>query len=93
MDWMTILTLLAKVSPKLVIIILLIILLLRVLNAIKCLLRSKMLHIYYCNKETQTIRQYEMENFVLLYKAYKALWGNSFIDIIHKEVITWQVIT
>ena len=28
-----------------------------------------------------------------LYKAYKALKGNSFIDKIYKEVMTWEVIT
>mgnify|MGYP003297251069 CR=1 FL=1 len=39
------------------------------------------------------IRQYEYENFVLLYEAYKALKGNSFIDKIYKEVQTWKVIS
>lgn len=62
-----------------------------IINGIKCLLRSDMLQIYYRHKETDTIRQYELENFIFLYKAYKALKGNSFIDIIYKEVITWEV--
>ena len=52
----------------------------KVANGQKCLLRSDMLTIYYNNRETQKIRQYEYENFVLLYEAYKALKGNSFID-------------
>ena len=59
----------------------------------KCQLRSDMLHIYYEYRETKKIRQYELENFVHLYKAYKALRGNSFIDKIYKEVMTWEVIT
>lgn len=59
----------------------------------KCQLRSEMLHIYYRNKETHTIRQYEFENFIFLYEAYKALKGNSFIDKIYKEVNSWEVIT
>ena len=62
-------------------------------NGMKCQLRSDMLHTYYSNKDTKTIRQYELENFVLLYKAYKSLKGNSFIDKINKEVMTWEVIT
>lgn len=59
----------------------------------KCQLRSDMLHIYYANKDNKQIRQYELENFIFLYKAYKALKGNSFIDKIYKEVIAWEVIT
>lgn len=67
--------------------------LVRIVNAQKCQLRSEMLRIYYHNKDRKTIRQYELENFIHLYKAYKALLGNSFIEKIYKEVITWDVIT
>lgn len=63
------------------------------INGMKCLLRSEMLTIYYRHRDTKTIRQYELENFVFLYKAYKALKGNSFIDKIYKDVMTWQVVT
>ena len=63
------------------------------IQGIKCLLRSEMLRTYYGNKETETIRQYELENFIKLYKAYKALRGNSFIDKIYKEVMSWEVLT
>lgn len=59
----------------------------------KCLLRSEMLHIYYEYKDSRTIRQYEIENFLYLYAAYKALNGNSFVDKIKKEVDTWIVVT
>lgn len=62
-------------------------------NGQKCLLRSEMLRIYYHNKDKEQIRQYELENFVFLYNAYKALKGNSFIDKIYKEVMTWEVIS
>ena len=58
-----------------------------------CQLRSDMLQIYYHNRENKKIRQYEYENFVMLYEAYKALGGNSFIDKIYSEVKTWEVIT
>lgn len=58
----------------------------------KCQLRSEMLQIYYHNKDTKKIHQYEKENFVLLYEAYKALKGNSFIDTIHDEVMKWETV-
>lgn len=66
---------------------------LNVANGVKCQLRSDMLHIYYQYHDEKKIRQYELENFVYLYKAYKALKGNSFIDKIYKEVMKWEVIT
>ncbi len=58
-----------------------------------CQLRGEMLRIYYHNREKAEIRQYENENFVMMYEAYKALGGNSFIDKISKEVESWDVIT
>lgn len=65
----------------------------RISNGTKCQLRSEMLRIYYHNRERQIIRQYEYENFVLLYEAYKALKGNSFIDKIYDEVKSWEIVT
>lgn len=63
------------------------------LKGMKCQLRSDMLHIYYEHKDDKKIRQFELENFIYLYKAYKALRGNSFIDKIYKEVIDeWEVL-
>ena len=64
-----------------------------IIQGIKCLLRSEMLRTYYHNKDSEKIRQYELENFIALYKAYKALKGNSFIDKIHDEVMSWEVET
>lgn len=63
------------------------------INGMRCQLRSEMLRIYYHHKESGKIRQYELENFVFLYKAYKSLKGNSFIDKIYKEVMEWEVIS
>lgn len=65
----------------------------KITNGTKCQLRSEMLRIYYHNRETEKIRQYEYENFVMLYEAYKALKGNSFIDKIYKEVQTWEIVS
>lgn len=60
----------------------------------KCLLRSEMLQIYYKGKENNNVlRQYEFENFCLLYAAYKAERGNSFIDKVNHEVQEMEVIT
>lgn len=59
----------------------------------RCQLRSEMLRIYYHNRELGKIRQYELENFIMLYEAYKALKGNSFIDKIYEEVLSWEVIS
>jgi hypothetical protein len=63
----------------------------RIVEGQKCQLRSEMLNTYYKHKDEDKIRQYELENFLLMYKAYKALKGNSFIDKIHDEVIEWEV--
>ena len=63
------------------------------INGIRCLLRDAMLHTYYKNLDSKKIRQYEKENFVLLYQAYKALKGNSFIDDIYTELRAWEVIS
>lgn len=65
----------------------------KVQNGNLCLLRSEMLNIYYHNRERKIIRQYEYENFLALYAAYKAQHGNSFIDKIKKEVDEWEVVT
>lgn len=58
-----------------------------------CLLRSGMLHTYYKRRELKSIRQYEYENFELMYQAYKSLHGNSFIENIRQEIKTWDIIT
>ena len=84
--WPAIVTELAAIVPILVAVI-------KACNGQKCLLRSDMLNIYYHNREKKVIRQYEYENFVMLYEAYKALKGNSFIDTIYSEVKEWEVVT
>ena len=59
----------------------------------KCMLRADMLATYYRHREEKTIRQYEYENFLYEYKAYKALRGNSFIERIAREVAEWEIVT
>lgn len=62
-------------------------------DGIKCQLRSELLRTYYHCQDTETIRQYELENFIALYNAYVALGGNSFIHKIFNEVMTYSVTT
>ena len=81
-----ILTLITFIIPVIVSIV-------KISRGTRCQLRSEMLRIYYHHNETKKIRQYEYENFVMLYEAYKALKGNSFIDKIYTEVKTWEIIT
>ena len=59
----------------------------------RCMLRAEMLSIYYRGQDAGgKLRQYDYENFVLLYAAYKALDGNSFIDTINGKVKNMEVI-
>jgi ABC-type lipoprotein release transport system permease subunit len=85
-------TLIAEVGVLLGVIIPVIVSVRKISNGTRCQLRSEMLRIYYHNQKTETIRQYELENFLMLYEAYKCLKGNSFIDQIKKEVTTWKVV-
>lgn len=59
----------------------------------KCLLRDRMCSIYYNNRDAEEIRQYEYENFLACYKAYKAMGGNSFIDHIKDEIDSYKVVS
>ena len=65
----------------------------KVFESEKCQLRHIMLHTYYKHKDEKKVRQYEFENFEIAYGAYKALGGNSFIDLVYREVHEWEIIT
>lgn len=86
-------TLIGEIGVLLGVIIPVIVSVRKIANGTRCQLRSEMLRIYYHHREKQTIRQYEYENFIMLYEAYKALKGNSFIDKIYKEVAEWEVVS
>lgn len=89
----TLVTLITEIGVLLGVIIPVIVSIRKIADGTRCQLRSEMLRIYYHNRETGEIRQYEYENFVMLYDAYKALKGNSFIDKIYKEVQSWEIIS
>lgn len=65
----------------------------KIVDAIKCQLRSDMLRIYFGHQKECILHQYEYENFMYYYKAYKALKGNSFIDKIYEEIKNWKVVS
>ena len=65
----------------------------RIVEGIRCQLRTDMLTVYYKNKDAKEIRQYELQNFEKNFAAYTALGGNSFIMEIHKKVISWEVVS
>lgn len=93
MDLTTIATLITEISILIGVITPIIVWILKIANGMKCEHRTEMLRTYYHNKDAKKIRQFEYENFVMLYKSYKALKGNSFIDKIYKEVQTWEIIS
>lgn len=93
MDLTTIVTLITEIGVLFGVIVPLVVWIKKVANGQRCQLRSEMLQIYYRNKDSKKIRQYEYENFVYLYEAYKALKGNSFIDKIYEEVHSWEIVT
>jgi hypothetical protein len=93
MNLTTIVTLIGEIGVLLGVIVPVIVSVRKISNGTKCQLRSEMLRIYYHNREAEKIRQYEYENFVMLYDAYKALKGNSFIDKIYEEVHSWDIVS
>lgn len=93
MEITTVVTLIGEIGVLLGVVVPVIVSVQKIKNGMKCQLRSEMLQIYYHNRESKVIHQYEYENFVFLYEAYKALKGNSFIDKIYEEVHDWEIIT
>ena len=92
MDLTTVATLITEVGVLVGVIVPVVVNIKKISTGTKCQLRSEMLRIYYANIKTGQIRQYEYENFVMLYEAYKALKGNSFIDKIMEEIHELEII-
>ena len=63
-----------------------------IVEGLRCQLRTEMTRTYYAYREEKRIREYEYEAFMLNYKAYKALHGNSFVKKLKETVETWEVI-
>ncbi len=86
-------TLVAEIAALIGVITPMIVKIRKISNGTKCQLRSEMLRIYYRYAKDGEIHQYEYENFVMLYEAYKALGGNSFIDKIYEEVHSFEIVS
>ena len=93
MDLTTLVTLIGEIGVLIGVIIPVIVSIRKIANGTKCQLRSEMLRIYYHCRDEKKIRQYELENFIALYEAYRALKGNSFIEKIYKEILSFEVIS
>lgn len=93
MNMTTLVTLIGEIGVLLGVIVPVIVSVRKIGNGTRCQLRSEMLRIYYHCHEKGVIRQYEYENFVMLYEAYKALNGNSFVDKIYKEIQDLEIIS
>lgn len=93
MELTTIATLITEVGVLIGVIVPVIMNIKKISTGTKCQLRSEMLRIYYHNIKTGQIRQYEYENFIMLYEAYKALKGNSFIDKIYEEIHELDIVS
>lgn len=65
----------------------------KIATGVRCILRSSMLQIYYRYEDVEEIPQYQYENFVAMYAAYKALKGNSFMDKIYRDIQEWEVVS
>ena len=57
----------------------------------KCLLRDRITSTYYRHYKNRSIKQYEYENVERLYRQYKKLGGNSFVDKIWEEMQDWHI--
>ena len=93
MSLTTLVTLIGEIGVLIGVIVPVIVSIKKIANGTKCQLRSEMLRIYYRNHDAKAIRQYEYQNFVELYDAYKALNGNSFIDEIYEKIKDWEITT
>ena len=61
------------------------------IEATKCSLRNDILEIYDRCKDEKKITKWQLESMTFSYKQYKALKGNSFIDLLWQKVQTFEV--
>lgn len=57
----------------------------------KDVLREKIVCMYENNKDVRKLRHFEKRALDQYYKDYKAMKGNSYIDIIYERMKTWEV--
>jgi hypothetical protein len=57
-----------------------------------CLLRDRILSCYFKRYQSREIKQFEFENVGLMYRQYKKLGGNSFVDKIWQDMQGWTIL-
>ena len=92
MNLTTVATLIGEIAVILGVLVPIIVFIKKLADGQRCQLRSEMLKIYYRNCEKDAIHQYEYESFAMLYDAYKALKGNSFVDKLWKDILGWEIV-
>lgn len=60
-------------------------------EATRCTLRNVITSFYYGRRKESFVYQYEYENLLKTYEAYKQLKGNSFIDTLWNEIKEWEI--
>lgn len=58
----------------------------------RCLIRDRLSSIYFKHYRECELKEYEFKNAEQLYKQYKKLGGNSFVDKMWKEIQEWQIV-
>lgn len=61
-------------------------------ESIKCLLRNDMLAIFDSCKTEKKITKYQLQSFTYMYKQYKSMKGNSFIDEINDQIHKFELV-
>lgn len=63
-------------------------------DALKCLLRSDIIRLYFKHKDEnkEQLTQWESENLHKLYESYCALDGNSFVKDIVDRMNSWEIV-
>lgn len=61
-------------------------------EALKYLIQSNLTNTYYTYAEIQQIPDYLFKNWVNLFRIYKALGGNEYVDELYRRITQWQII-
>ena len=60
-------------------------------EALKMMLQSELTHTHYVYKQMGSIPDYVFKNWHNLFKIYKKLGGNDFIDTLKKKMSNWEI--
>lgn len=55
-------------------------------------MRYNMNKIYYKYRPFKKILDYDKKAFLKLYQDYKPMGGNTWIDVLYNEVVTWEAV-